>query len=252
MSCVFILLQKKEYESYLEAINELRESLYKKYNITFGHLTLILDFELAIQQALRQAFHGACTIKGCWFHFCQALLRQIGEIGLKSNYNQSFHFKFWVKRFMALALISMENIKEAMDIIISEIDSNSNIAIKQADFVVYFVNQWLNAKKSKQGPEIWNQHQATIKTNNVSEANHSSMPSTIPRHNPLVCQIIKYFKECDSVSSDKFLKLKNNFSASQMRSSKSQKDFDYFLALTHEEFSIELSSTSVEKHSDCF
>ena len=124
---------------------------------------------------------------------------------------------------MALALIPMENIKEAMDIIISEIDSNSNIAIKQADFVVYFVNQWLNAKKSKQGPEIWNQHQATIKTNNVSEANHSSMPSTIPRHNPLVCQIIKYFKECDSVSSDKFLKLKNNFSASQMRSSNHKK-----------------------------
>ena len=90
------------------------------------------------------------------------------------------------------------------------------------------MNQWLNAKKSKQGPEIWNQHQSTIKTNNVSETNHSSMPSTIPRHSPQVCQIIKYFKECDSVSSDKFLKLKNNFSWSQMRSSKSQKDFDYF------------------------
>ena len=153
---------------------------------------------------------------------------------------------------MALALIPLENVQEAMDVIISEIDSNSKIATKQADFVVYFVNQWLNAKKSKQGPEIWNQHQSTIKTNNVSETNHSSMPSTIPRHSPQVCQIIKYFKECDSVSSDKFLKLKNNFSWSQMRSSKSQKDFDYFLALTHEEFSIELSSTSTEMQSDCF
>ena len=97
----FYFASKKEYDSYLEAINELRDSLYSKYSITLGHLTLILDFELAIQQALRQEFHGACTIKGCWFHFCQALLRQIGEIGLRNNYNQSFQFKFWVKRFMA-------------------------------------------------------------------------------------------------------------------------------------------------------
>ncbi len=62
--CVFMLLQKKEYETYLEAIVELRRNLFQSYGIAFGpKLTIILDFELAMQQALRQAFLNEVTIK---------------------------------------------------------------------------------------------------------------------------------------------------------------------------------------------
>ena len=74
MQCVFMLLEKKEHETYLDALIALRDGLYQKYNITLGHLTFILDFELAVQHVLRQALHGNCTIKFCWFHFCQAIL----------------------------------------------------------------------------------------------------------------------------------------------------------------------------------
>jgi hypothetical protein len=59
-----MLLQKKEYETYLEAIVELRRNLFQSYGIAFGpKLTIILDFELAMQQALRQAFLNEVTIK---------------------------------------------------------------------------------------------------------------------------------------------------------------------------------------------
>ena len=51
-----MLLEKKNYETYLEALSQLRDGLYPNHNIVLGHLILILDFELAIQQALRQAF----------------------------------------------------------------------------------------------------------------------------------------------------------------------------------------------------
>ena len=55
MQCLFRLLEKREYETYLESLIELRDGLYRKYNITLGYLTFILDFELAIQQAFTQA-----------------------------------------------------------------------------------------------------------------------------------------------------------------------------------------------------
>ena len=46
----------------MEALNELRDSLYRTHSVTLGNLTKILDFEFVVQQAFRQALHGDCTI----------------------------------------------------------------------------------------------------------------------------------------------------------------------------------------------
>lgn len=62
------------------------------------------------------------------------------------------------------------------------------------------------------------------------------MSSTIPRHHPLVTQIVDFFKEQNSLSSTKFLKLKNNLECSQVKSSKKQQDFDFSIEITHQEY----------------
>jgi hypothetical protein len=54
--------------------------------------------------------------------------------------------------------------------------------------------------------------------------------------NNKVSEVLSYFKHSDSKSSDQFLKLQNNFASSQSRSSRTQKDFDFNLTITHEEF----------------
>ena len=69
---------------------------------------MILDFELAMQQALRQGLLGLCTVKGCWFHFNQAILRKVNDLGMKSLYMNDYNFRFWIKQFMALALIPIQ------------------------------------------------------------------------------------------------------------------------------------------------
>ena len=40
----------------------------------------MIDIEYCINQAMRQAFSTndyKLKIKGCWFHFCQAILKQV-------------------------------------------------------------------------------------------------------------------------------------------------------------------------------
>ncbi len=160
--------------------------------------------------------------------FLSSYLTNVGSIGFKQDYQNSYEVRFWIKRFMALALIPLYRIEDAVAIIINEIDPDEEIFDKKVEFLQYFVKQWLNAKMSKQGPEIWSQHLATIRTNNASESNHSIQSSIIPRHHGLVSEIISYFKHSDSKSSDKFLKLQNNFTSSQSRSSRTQKDFQEF------------------------
>ena len=51
LPCVFVLLEKKNYETYLETINQIRCILHNKYNVVLAHKVLILDFELAMQQS---------------------------------------------------------------------------------------------------------------------------------------------------------------------------------------------------------
>ena len=71
------------------------------------------------------------------------------------------------------------------------------------------------------------------------------MPSNIPRYHTLVTRITDYFKEQDAITSDKFLKLQNDFSDTK-KFTKHQKDFDFFLALTHEEYLLDESNRNFQ------
>ena len=112
-----MLLENKQYQTYVEALENIKMLLYKDYNVVLDVKMVMLDFELAMQQALRTVLAENVIIKGCWFHFCQAILRKIGQLGLKEEYNNNFNFRFWVKQFMALALIPLSKLEEAINII---------------------------------------------------------------------------------------------------------------------------------------
>ena len=133
---------------------------------------------------------------------------------------------------MGLALIQVERLQDGLNVFIGELNENYELYNKQIDFLNQIVNQSHTAKKSKQNPEIWNQNKATQNTN-CSESDYN-MSSNIPKFHPLVSKITDYFKEQDAIASDTFLKLNNNFISSQIKSSKNQKEFNYFLALTDE------------------
>ena len=107
----------------------------------------------------------------------------------------------------------------------------------QLDFLQYFISQWCTAKSSKQSPAIWNHHKSVIRTNNIAEGYHSMMSSNIPRHHPLVSQIIEFFKDQNSLASNKFLSLQNNITTSTQHKSRiKQQSFDLSIALTQEEY----------------
>jgi hypothetical protein len=83
----------------------------------------LIDVEYCINQAMRQAFSTndhKVEIKECWFHFCQAILKQVNNIGGKEAYQNHFKFRSWIKRFMALAIIPIENLQDSLNIIIEE------------------------------------------------------------------------------------------------------------------------------------
>ncbi|KRY32249.1 hypothetical protein T03_5300, partial [Trichinella britovi] len=47
--------------------------------------TVIYDFETALIPALQGTFPGV-NIQGCYFHFCQAVLRKVTDLGMRTSY----------------------------------------------------------------------------------------------------------------------------------------------------------------------
>ena len=79
-------------------------------NIHLNPRVIMVDFEKAAINAFRIHFPNA-EIKGCWFHFTQAIHRKSKQIiGNKSSY---IH-KEWLAKFYALALTPITHLREAL------------------------------------------------------------------------------------------------------------------------------------------
>ena len=73
---------------------------------------------------------------------------------------------------MGLTLILIKRLQDCLNVIIGELNKNYEFYNKQIDFLnyLYFIKKWCTAKKSKQNPEIWNQHKAINRTNSCLES----------------------------------------------------------------------------------
>ena len=67
---------------------------------------IVLDFELAIMQASTAVFPAVQT-KGCYFHFCQALIRKLQHLGLQTQYQENQAVYSFVRRSAALPLVPL-------------------------------------------------------------------------------------------------------------------------------------------------
>ena len=73
----------------------------------------VADLEKALWNALRQHFPGI-PIKGCGFHWCQAIFRKIQKSGLADSYNSKGNTYTFPRKFMALPFLPREHIPLAI------------------------------------------------------------------------------------------------------------------------------------------
>jgi hypothetical protein len=179
-------------------------------------------------------------------------LRRVATIGLKVQYYTNFELKFWINRFIALALIPLDHLEDGMEIIIETMPriaqtpeispseqnqiqvllSSSSINAKSIEFAKYFAKQWLNGPQS---PEIWNHHE-TIgrRTNNGLEGHHNKIESTTDKSHPQLQVQVNLCKRENTLSVDKFNRLPYQVLDKPKVPKELQKDEQIFLI--HQEF----------------
>ncbi|CAF4222450.1 unnamed protein product [Rotaria magnacalcarata] len=67
------------------------------------------DFEKALVKPLREQFSGS-RHTGCFFHFCQAIYREIRELGLTNTYKDDANARNFCRRLMALPVLPLHEL----------------------------------------------------------------------------------------------------------------------------------------------
>ena len=108
---VFAVTQKKNEATYMEVFQKVKERAYT-YGLQLNQKKIICDYEKAQYNAFKFHFTNA-EIKGCWFHFCQAIYkRSVQEIGKKKV--NDYTYKTWISKLTALALVPIDRINYAL------------------------------------------------------------------------------------------------------------------------------------------
>ncbi|XP_060853305.1 uncharacterized protein LOC132931205 [Rhopalosiphum padi] len=151
---------------------ELRQVL----NINIIHL----DFEIAAHTAVQSTFSGV-TVKGCRFHFGQALWRKIQS---KNNLRQSYNAKQnetgeWLKMFFGLPFLPVHEVTDAFVDLMSICPQDAC-----SEFGDYILNTYIEGQFPM---EIWTHPinaNITTRTTNGAERFHQGFNSEFYSPNP--------------------------------------------------------------------
>lgn len=121
---LFALLPGKTMDIYVELLRilqNLRAELGSEQDLPLKWVTIHLDFE----QAAREAFlhiHRDVTLRGCYFHFCQAIYRHINEDSTLRYLFKNGHYEFNLatRRLMALAFVPHDAVRWAYQKIVAD------------------------------------------------------------------------------------------------------------------------------------
>jgi hypothetical protein len=184
--CCYILVKNKDYNIYKKVIERLKEAS-GRHQLKPKRLTC--DFELALINAFKLHFPNA-SVKGCMFHYGQCIWKNVNLNGFKTKYSKDESFKMFVKKLIALAVVPIEYVIEACNLIKDKLPSNGLTAARK--IFAYFQRTWLNGNFPI---DLWN-HSSTTgpRTNNHVEGFHNKFNKYIKSPHPHLYKLINVFK----------------------------------------------------------
>ncbi|KRZ10754.1 hypothetical protein T11_3383 [Trichinella zimbabwensis] len=112
----------------------------EELGVPLNLVTFVCDFETALISAIQGNFLNI-RIQGCFFHFFQAVLRQVGRLGLKTDYINNQEIRKKVKMLMALAFLPVNLVPAGFEIL------NVGTSGQVEALFQYFQREWLPATK---------------------------------------------------------------------------------------------------------
>ena len=143
---------------------------------------------------------AGAEIDGCHFHFCQAILRNVNQLGYKTEYEAittdpatgaKIHSPVhtWVRRLMMLALVPTSDVPDVFNQLVENIPDTVQID----PLLAYFERTWiagLNGRAARYPPASWNQTYRVEtdlnRTNNYCESFNKTFSSVVGHAHPTI------------------------------------------------------------------
>ena len=108
----YSLLPNKEEDTYLLFLLMLK-TVIEEMGLKFEVTKFILDYEVAMAKAVDKVFGAA--LKGCFFHFSQAIWRYVQTHNMVSCFNSNQEFNSFVKMAIAIAHVPLSDIPDTLE-----------------------------------------------------------------------------------------------------------------------------------------
>jgi hypothetical protein len=183
------LLPSKTQETYSRMFRLLMGAA-NRYGMQFQPQTICIDFEIAVIKSIHEIFPYS-RIRGCLFHFSQALWRKLQNLGLTLRYAEDENFNRLVRRAAALPLVPPHQVHDVWLAAMNEV--NDEVA---QPFIDYVTTTWVDDMEARFPIELWTQFDNIdgIRTNNHLEGWHSSINKLLSRPHPNIYALIEIFK----------------------------------------------------------
>jgi hypothetical protein len=184
MALLWALLPNKTTTTYVELFTALRTALVSTFGDVGETKTFVTDFELATINAIHDTFPES-RVRGCSFHFRQALMRRVQQEGLKFAYESGDvpATRDWLRQIMAMTLLPVFAIPLAWNFLKAPPSTGqSDIDSKTRAFASYVDATWINGDFP---PSLWSHYDNLgPRTSNLAEGWHNSLNSRFGMPHP--------------------------------------------------------------------
>jgi hypothetical protein len=242
---IYILLNNKSEHIYELAFQKCVEI----FNL--NPKNIISDFEIGLINATKKIWQ--CTINnGCFFHFSQAVWRNIQSFKLVEEYKNNQIFKCLVRKMMCLAFLNEKDIDCAWIILKEKMLQNKREGVES--FIQYFEKTWIGLLESDVSKEqmpifskkLWNVRERVLsglpRTSNNAEGWHSSLNKKSRCCHPNIAYLIQIMLNVEELNRIEIIQLKSGCLSSQNK--KYKKEYNLFTIIKNQNF------WSVEKFLD--
>ena len=205
---VFVLMPNRTRETYRRVLHQLK---FQQPGLNPQHV--MMDFEMAAIGAFRDEFPDV-ECSGCFFHLCQNVYRHVINEGLKGVYETDADFATCIRCIPAIALMRENDIEEAFDALVSDLNFDQR-CMPIAD---YFEDTYVGRpqRRGRRRPPtfphtLWNVHNRTLqdmdRTNNHIEGWHRSFQTLIGAQIPNIFRFVQKLKEEQMLNENQIARL---------------------------------------------
>jgi hypothetical protein len=179
----YVLMSGKSQNDYTAVLREIIQILPTPPSVS----TVMLDFEAALWAALHVVMPNV-QIRGCSFHWSQAVWRKVQELGLAAAYLQNNKTHKFIRRILCLPFLPAEHIEPVFRGILALDTTATPMAESLRMLLNYMRTTWIES--TIWPPAAWSVFNRSVRTNNDTEGWHRRLNSIIHRHNLPFYQLI--------------------------------------------------------------